>query len=57
MQGFSLDYVLLYFRLAIEERSIEGWVEGCLERIGKDDPDEEQFFRVYGRTRRSVRCC
>lgn len=23
----------------------EGWVEGCLERIGEDDPDEEQVFR------------
>ncbi len=22
-----------------------GWVEGCLERIGEDDPDEELLFR------------
>ncbi len=24
---------------------MEGWVEGCLERIGEDDPDEEQLCR------------
>ncbi len=24
---------------------VEGWVEGCLERMGEDDPDEEQIFR------------
>jgi hypothetical protein len=24
---------------------VEGWVEGCLERIGEDDPDEKQVFR------------
>jgi hypothetical protein len=23
----------------------EGFVEGCLERIGGDDPEEEQLFR------------
>jgi len=29
----------------LDERYVEGWVEGCLERIGEDDPDEEQLFR------------
>jgi hypothetical protein len=24
---------------------VEGFVEGCLERIGEDDPDEELLFR------------
>jgi hypothetical protein len=24
---------------------VEGWVEGCLERIGEDHPDEEMLFR------------
>ena len=24
---------------------MEGFVEGCLERIGEDDPDEELLFR------------
>jgi hypothetical protein len=31
--------------LALDESYVEGWVEGCLERIGQDDPDEEQLFR------------
>ncbi len=25
---------------------MEGFVEGCLERIGEDDPDEEGFLGV-----------
>ena len=24
---------------------MEGWVEGCLERIGEDYPEEAQLFR------------
>jgi hypothetical protein len=24
---------------------VECWVEGCLQRIGEDDPDEELLFR------------
>jgi hypothetical protein len=24
---------------------VEGFVEGCLERIGEDNPEEEQLFR------------
>ena len=24
---------------------VDGWVEGCLERIGEDYPEEEQLFR------------
>ena len=24
---------------------MEGWVEGCLERIGEDNPEEELLFR------------
>jgi hypothetical protein len=31
--------------LALDESYVEGWVEGGLERIGQDDPDEEQLFR------------
>jgi hypothetical protein len=29
----------------LDEKYLEGFVEGCLERIGEDDPDEEQIFR------------
>jgi hypothetical protein len=28
--------------LALDERYAEGWVAGCLERIGEDDPEEER---------------
>ena len=31
--------------MALAESYVEGWVEGCLERIGQDDPNEEQLFR------------
>ena len=31
--------------LALDERYVEGWVEGCLERIGEDYPEEELLFR------------
>jgi hypothetical protein len=41
VQSFSLDYGLFYLRPAIEER----YIEGCLERIGEDDPEEQQLFR------------
>jgi hypothetical protein len=39
------DGEVFYLGLALDERYIEGWVEGCLERIGEDHPDEEQLFR------------
>jgi hypothetical protein len=31
--------------LALDERYAEGWVAGCLERIGEDDPEEELLVR------------
>jgi hypothetical protein len=31
--------------LALDEKYIEGFVEGCLERIGEDNPEEELLFR------------
>ena len=33
------------FEQGLQPVDIEGFVEGCLERIGEDDPDEEQLFR------------
>jgi hypothetical protein len=39
------DAEVFYLGLALDERYVEGWVEGCLERIGEDDPDEELLFR------------
>jgi hypothetical protein len=34
-----------YLGLALDPHYVDSWVERCLERIGEDDPDEEQLFR------------
>jgi hypothetical protein len=39
------DAEVFYLGLALDERYVEGWVEGCLERIGEDYPEEELHFR------------
>jgi hypothetical protein len=39
------DAEVFYLGLALDEKYVEGFVEGCLERIGEDDPDEELLFR------------
>jgi hypothetical protein len=39
------DAEVFYLGLALDEKYVEGFVEGCLERIGEDDPDEEEFLR------------
>jgi hypothetical protein len=39
------DAQLYYLGLALDKRYVEGWVEGCLERIGEDHPEEELLFR------------
>jgi hypothetical protein len=39
------DGQLFYLGLALDKKYVEGFVEGCLERIGEDEPDEEQLFR------------
>ena len=39
------DGEVFYLGLALDPAYIEGWVEGCLERIGEDNPDEELLFR------------
>jgi len=39
------DREVFYLGLALDERYVEGWVEGCLERIGEDYPEEERLFR------------
>jgi hypothetical protein len=38
------DAEVFYLGLALDEKYVEGFVEGCLERIGEDDPEEEQIF-------------
>ncbi len=34
-----------YLGLALDPKYVEGFVQGCLERIGEDDPDGEEFLR------------
>ena len=34
-----------YLGLALDPHYVDGWVEGCLERIGEDHPEEELLFR------------
>ena len=36
---------VFYLGLALDEGYVEGFVEGCLERIGEDDPDGEGLLR------------
>jgi hypothetical protein len=35
----------MYPGLALGLKYVEGFVEGCLVRIGEDDPDEETFLQ------------
>jgi len=66
--GFDHGYdgEIFYLGLALDPAYVEGFVEGCLERIGEDDPEEEQIFRdlweketqrevVLGRLKATVR--
>lgn len=39
------DGEVFYLGLALDEKYVEGWVEGCLERIGEDDPEGEDLLR------------
>lgn len=39
------DAQKFYLGLALDPKYVEGYVEGCLERIGEDDSEEELLFR------------
>ena len=39
------DAEVFYLGLALDPHYVDGWVEGCLERIGEDYPEEELLFR------------
>jgi hypothetical protein len=41
--GYNAE--VFYLGLALDPHYVDGWVEGYLERIGEDDPDEERHFR------------
>jgi hypothetical protein len=36
---------VFYLGLALDPAYVEGFVEGCLERIGEDDPEGEDLLR------------
>jgi hypothetical protein len=40
------DGEVFYLGLALDPHYVDGWVEGCLERIGEDHP-EELLFRDH----------
>jgi hypothetical protein len=42
---YGYDGEVFYLGLALDPHYVEGWVEGCLERIGEDNPEEELLFR------------
>ncbi len=44
--AIGYDAEVFFLGLALDERYNEDFVEGCLERIGEDDPEEEQLFRI-----------
>jgi len=39
------DAQKFYLRLALDPRYVAGFVEGCLERMGEDVPEDEALFR------------
>ena len=42
------DGEVFYLALALDPpHYVDGWVEGCLERIGEDYPEEELLFRDH----------
>jgi hypothetical protein len=41
--GYEVE--LFYLGLALDPHYVDGFVEGCLERIGEDDLEEELLFR------------
>ncbi len=40
------DAEVFYLGLALDQYYIEGFVEGCLERIGEDAPGDEALLRI-----------
>ncbi len=40
------DAEVFYLGLALDEKYIQGFVEGCLEKISEDDPEGEMFLRA-----------
>jgi hypothetical protein len=41
------DGEIFYLGLALDARYVEGFVEGCLQRIGEDHPEELLFRDLF----------
>jgi hypothetical protein len=39
------DAQKFFLGLALDPKYVEGFVEGCLERMGEDEPEDEALFR------------
>ena len=39
------DAEVFYLGLALDQKYVEGFVEGCLERNGEDDPEGKDLLR------------
>ncbi len=39
------DFQRFYPGLSLNPEYVEGFVEGCLERMGEDEPEDEALFR------------
>ena len=42
---YGYDTQKFYLRLALDPKYIEGFVEGCLERMGEEESEDEALFR------------
>lgn len=45
------DAEVFYLGLALDPAYVEGFVEGRLERVGEDDPEDKALFRDLGERR------
>ena len=52
------DAEVFYLGLALDPAYVECFVEGCLVRVGEDDPEDKALFRdLGGKTRESGKRC
>ncbi len=54
---YGYDAQKFFLGLALDPEYVEGFVEGCLERMGEDEPEDEAFFEIRGRMREKEKQC
>jgi hypothetical protein len=55
--AIGYDGEIFYLGLALDPAYIERFIEGCLERIGEDNPNEERLFRALSTSCRRSKVC